>query len=113
MYLVVEAVLLQGGVVCKENIGFKAQSLDIEAFTLWMRTGWKSCLGSRVEMTTCMSGNVEAAFSITLLRAVDTQPLRGLASKVLLASCLLRRLFVPVWIMMWLGSHSFSCLCPD
>ena len=65
-----------------------AQSLDMLLLILWIVSGWKSFLGSRVDMTTQLLGKVVEAFSITLLSDSDT------------LSCWLRRSLVPVWMMM-------------
>ena len=42
--------------MCKENVGFHAQFQENKEFTLWIRAGWKSCLGSRVEITILCQG---------------------------------------------------------
>lgn len=70
------------------TLGLRAQSLDRLLLILWMVSGWKSFLGSRVDMTTLLLGKVVEAFSVTLLSDSDT------------LSCWLRRSLVPVWMMM-------------
>ena len=56
-----------------------------------MVSGWKSFLGSKVDITTLLLGKVLEAFSIIRLSDSDA-----------LSCCVLSSL-VPVWMMMWLG----------
>ena len=53
-------------------LGLRTQSLDMLLLIPWMVSGWKSFLGSRVDMTTLLLGKVVEAFSITLLSDSDT-----------------------------------------
>lgn len=78
------------------TLGLRIQSLDMLLLILWMVSGWRSFLGSRVDMTTLLLGKVVEAFSITPLSDSDT------------LSCWLLRSLEPVWMMMWLGDPSCS-----
>ena len=59
MDVVIKAADVQGGVAGKLEVG--PQLLLI----LWMVSGWKSFLVSRVDITTLLLGRVLEAFSIT------------------------------------------------
>ena len=53
------------------TLGFRTQSLETLLLILWMVSGWKSFLGSRVDITTLLLGKVLEAFSIIRLSDYD------------------------------------------
>ena len=72
----------------------RAQSREMLALIWFIVRGWKSFLGSEVEITVLELGKMWLAFSITALSDVAT------------LSCSALRLFVPVCIRMWLQLSS-------
>ena len=78
----------------------RAHPREMAAFTICMVSGWKSALGSMVEITILAVGNVSDPFSAILMMDSATR------------SCCVLRSFVPTWMMMWVGSPKwflFNC----
>ncbi|KAK7879610.1 hypothetical protein WMY93_033676 [Mugilogobius chulae] len=78
MDMIVETVYVQCGVVARWTLGLRAQFLDRLVLILRMVSGWKSLLGSKVDIITLLVGKVVEAFSMTLLKSRDprTEPPR-------------------------------------